>query len=749
MTSRIFRRTLAATLLVGASPLAIAQNADTAPATEAPDRLSTVIVSGVGPERETDEMIGNASAVTRGEIVERLQASLGNTLDSEPGVSTTHFGQAASRPVLRGLGAERVLVLTNGIGVIDASAASPDHQVAGDGIDAEKIEILRGPAALAYGGQAIGGVVNVIDGLIVEDLPEEPFSGEAYGAYNSVNDGQEGAIKGRFSTGPFVLSLSASARDFDNYDIPGFAESARLRALEALEGDDHYDEDEHDEEEDHDEHDHEEHEDEEVRDTLENSFVETESFAGGLSWVGDGAFAGIAVRRQTSSYGLPGHSHAHEHGHEDEHDHEEGEDHEEDHDDDHDEEHEEGEEGEENPFIDLEQTRYDFRAGADLNVGPFTRIAGNISIADYEHTEFEAPGEPGTKYESDGAEGRVELGTGFGDWEGAVGVQILDKSLDAFGDEAFITKTDTMSTGVFLYQTREWANGFGIEGGLRYDSTELDNIVAGSREDDLFSGSFGAHQHWENGWFVGGQISLTERAPNESELFADGAHLATEQYEVGDTTLDKERGLNLEGTIRWRGDTGFGFGANLFHTEFDGFIYLTPGLTLDEDGDLLDEIDELPVYVFVQEDTSFTGGEIYVDYVLSEGPLGADWRAEANVDFVSSDIDDGGNLPLLPPTTFNASLDGDWGLWKAGASVTVAADQDETGVGELQTDGYTTLDLRGALSLADLGVGREGTEFFLEARNVTDEEVRYATSVLKDTVPAPGRNFRGGVRIVF
>ena len=81
--------------------------------------------------------------------------------------------------------------------------------------------------------------------------------------------------------------------------------------------------------------------------------------------------------------------------------------------------------------------------------------------------------------------------------------------------------------------------------------------------------------------------------------------------------------------------------------------------------------------------------------------------------------------------------------------MTVAADQDDTGIGELPTDGYTTLDLRGALSLAELGFGSEGTELFLDVRNVTDEEVRYASSVLKDTVPAPGRNFRGGVRIVF
>jgi iron complex outermembrane receptor protein len=742
MTSRNLRRTLAATLLVGTSPLAFAQTDNTSPEPDVPARLSTVIVSGVGPQRETDEMIGNASAVSRDEIVETLQASLGNTLDSEPGVSTTHFGQAASRPVLRGLGAERVLVLTNGIGVIDASAASPDHQVAGDGIDAEKIEILRGPAALAYGGQAIGGVVNVIDGLIAEDLPDEPVSGEAFGALNSVNEGEEGAVKGKFTTGPFVLSLSASARNFDDYDIPGFAESARLRGLE---GEEHHDDEEHhdEEEHEHEDHDHDDHEDGEIRDTLENSFVETESLAAGFSWVGDNAFAGLAVRRQTSLYGLPGHSHAHEHGHEEDEEHEDEHHDEEDHDEDeHD--HKEGEE--ELPFIDLKQTRYDFRAGAELDIGPFTRIAGNISVADYEHVEFEAPGEPGTRYESDGAEGRMELGTLIGAWEGAVGLQALDKSLDAFGDEAFITNTDTRSTGVFAYQTREWDSGFGVEGGLRYDSTELDNVNFGSREFDLFSGSFGLHQHWESGLFLGAQTSLTERAPNESELFADGAHLATEQYEVGDRSLDKERGLNLEATMRWRGDA-LGFGANLFHTDFDGFIYLKPGTVLD--GVLVDEVDELPVYLFTQEDASFTGGEIYADYRWTSGLFGADWRAEGSVDFVEGEADGGENLPLLPPLTFNASLDGDWEMWRAGASLTMADSQTDTGEGELKTDGYTTLDLRGGLKLDAFGLGQPGTEAFLEVRNVTDEEVRYATSVLKDTVPAPGRNVRGGVRLVF
>ena len=720
MFSRNLRRTLAATLIAGASPIALAHAQDAeAPGEDAPETLTTVIVTGVGPQRETGEMIGNATAVTRDQLVRNLQASLGNSLDSQPGVSTTHFGQAASRPVLRGLGAERVLVLTNGIGVIDASAASPDHQVAGDGIDADKIEILRGPAALAYGGQAIGGVVNVIDGLIGEDLPEQAVSGEAYGALNSVNDnGEEGALKTRFSSGPFVLALSASARDFGDYDIPGFAESSRLRASEAHE--------EEEQGEDHEEH-------EEIRDTLENSFVETSTLAAGFSWVGDKAFAGIAVRRQESAYGLPGHEHAHEH---EEEEHEGGE-----------EEHEEEEHGEELPFIDLEQTRIDLRAGADLPGGPFTRIAGSLSFADYEHTEFEAPGEPGTVYESDGTEGRIELGTAVAGLEGAVGLQVLDKTLDAFGDEAFITRTGTVSAGLFTYQTREWDDGFGIEGGLRYDLTELDNVNAGIKSFDLFSGAFGLHKHWESGWFVGGQMSLTERAPNESELFADGAHLATSQYEVGDASLEKERGLNLEGTLRWRGD-GFAIGANLFHAHFDGFIYLSPGMVV-ADGASMDEADGLPVYLFTQEDADFTGGEIYAGYELNDGPLGAGWTSRASIDFVSAELDGGGNVPLIPPLTFNASLDGDWGLVSAGASLTVAGDQDDPGEGELATDGYTTLDLRTAFSLAGTGFGHEGTELFLEARNVTDEEVRYATSVLKDTVPAPGRNIRGGVRVVF
>ncbi|MEM1149508.1 MAG: TonB-dependent receptor [Pseudomonadota bacterium] len=677
---------------------------------QAQERLDTVLVTTVGPERSADELIGNATAIDREDIVERLTSSLGDTLESQPGVASSSFGQGASRPVLRGLGAERVQVLTNGIGVIDASAASPDHQVTADGIDAQRIEILRGPAALAYGGQAIGGVVNVIDGLIAEELPEKPFNGEGFAAYNSVNEGTE--LAGRFqgAAGPFVLTLSASGRDFDNYDIPDFAESAFLMAAE---------EEEHDEGE--------EHEEEEQRGTQENSFVETQTLAAGLSWVGESGFFGVAIRQQTAEYGLPG---GHEHGEGEE---GEGEG--------------EEEEEEENPFIDLEQTRIDLRGGIALYAGILTGVSGTFAIVDYEHTEFEAPGEAGTVFANEGVEGRVELDHEIAGFQGAVGFQFITTDFSAIGEEAFVTPTDSESFGIFLFETREWDSGVGMEAGLRFETVERDNISGASADFDLVSASAGLQQQLNDNAFIGAQVAYTERAPNESELFADGPHLATNQFEVGDINLDKEIGLNLEGTARWTGDT-LELGVNVFATSFDGFIFLTPGQTL-EDGMLVSEADGLPVFIFEQEDASFFGMELYGDVAIEDGPLGADWEFGASLDFVEAELDGGGNVPLVPPTTVHSFASAEWGAFEIGAAMTHATDQDDPGEAQFPTEGYTTFDLRAEVDVSDFGIGSDGTEVFIEARNITDEEVRFATSVLKDVAPQPGQNIRVGVRAVF
>ncbi len=714
------KRTLLMTALSGHLFTALAFAEETDPRrVEAP-----IIVTAPGPERSSDELIGNSTALDRAEIISQLSSTLGDTLSGEPGVSSTFFGQGASRPVLRGLGAERVQVLTNGIGVIDVSAASPDHQVTADGIDADKIEILRGPAALTYGGQAIGGVVNVIDGLIAESLPDRPVTGEAYGAYNSVNEGTEIGARAAFAAGPLLVSLSASQRNFGDFDIPGFAESRQLRHLEEQEG-----EHDHDEDEDHEDEDH----DDEERGTLGNSFLDTQTFGGGVSWVGDRGFAGFAVRRQASEYGLPGaHAHA-EHGDED-------------HDD---EEHDEGEhdEGEESPFIDLEQTRFDFRAGINFDGPVLNALTGTLSYSDYKHIEFEAPGEAGSIYETNGLEGRLELDHAIAGFEGAFGFQFADKSLDASGAEAFISPTDTASWALFLYETREWGSGFGVEGGVRIESVEHDNVIGGKADFDLFSASAGLHQHLAGGWFAGAQLSYTERAPNEAELFAFGPHLATQQFEVGDIGLGKESGLNLEGTLRWRGDNA-SMGINLFRTGFSDFIFLTPGVIL-EDANLVSEEDGLPVFVFTQDDATFHGGEIYGEYYLYRGPIGADWTFRTGLDYVRAEFDSNGDVAFVPPLRVTAGAKASWGGVEVGADIEWADNQKHVSDGRLGTSDYTLVNLRSAVNLSEIGFGNEGTQVFLEVRNAGDEEARLATSVLRDTVPLPGRNVRAGLRVTF
>ncbi|MBY0564867.1 MAG: TonB-dependent receptor [Hyphomonadaceae bacterium] len=205
------------------------------------------------------ESLQGAAILHREDVIATLSGGLGDTLDRQPGISTTFFGAAASRPIIRGLGEDRVRVLQNGIGTIDASTASPDHAVTSDGLDAERIEVLRGAAALAYGGNAIGGVVNVIDQSIpTRAIDGLRFSGLA--AYSTVDGGRHGAANIGVGAGDVAFDLSVAARETDSYDTPDG---------EAL-----------------------------------NQFTSHRSYSGGAALVGEWGFSGLAVKRVEDEYGL-------------------------------------------------------------------------------------------------------------------------------------------------------------------------------------------------------------------------------------------------------------------------------------------------------------------------------------------------------------------------------------------------------------------------------------------------------------
>lgn len=652
------------------------------------------------------ESLQGADILRREDIVEDLQGGLGDTLDAQPGVATTFFGAGASRPIIRGLGEDRVRVLQNGIGAIDASTASPDHAVTSDGLDAERIEILRGAAALAYGGNAVGGVVNVID----QSIPTRAIDGVAFeglAAYSTVNEGVQGAGYLGLGAGPWALSLSASTRETDDYEIPGLAEA-------------HHDEEEEEEE-----------EHEEVAGVAPNSWTDYRTYSAGGSFVQDWGFLGLAVKRMETDYGLPGHEHAHE---------------------------EEEAEEEAGPHIELEQTRIEARGDARIDMGPFNRIDFGAQRSEYEHTEFEAGGEPGTRFTSEGWEGRVEAHHGGDSLRGAIGVQVSDVDFAAEGEEAFITPTNTQDMGLFVverWDTGEW----GFEGGLRFERRELDNEGAGAREFDNVSGSFGAFVRPADGWFIGATIARTERAPTAFELFSFGPHLATANFEIGDPTLDQEIANSFEVSTRY--DNGrFAVEFNLFAVGFEDYIALvdrgdvfwldeeteTSGFAPTPDDPSIPEGAEvLPVFTFIQQDATFIGGELAARARLFEaGPFTV--FGDAALDIVNAGFDGGGDVPRIPPRSLTVGLEAESAYWGARIEVVDTAEQERLAAFETPTDGFTFLNA--GLSYRPFGESNR-LVLRLDGRNLTDEEGRVHASFLKDDLPLPGRNVRFVVTTAF
>jgi len=656
---------------------------------------STQALAQQRPGRVVDEVVITAapyaisldSATTSVDILKREAldqapaGGLGDVLSGMAGVRSTFFGPGASRPVIRGLSGPRVLVLSNGLGQVDASALSPDHAVATDPQEAERIEVLRGPSALAYGGSAIGGVVNVIDGRI-PTAKVDGVSGRLNASGSSVDNGWivGGAL--RAGLGDWVVTVDGVRRESDDYEVPTFPESRRQLEADGEEFPGKIDS------------------------KVENTFANLSSYGAGLSYVGEQGYVGFSVKRTDTDYGVPGHAHEEEEPLPGAPDAEEG-----------------------VVTIDLEQTRYDFRAEYNADLGPFEKVRFGAGYADYTHTELDN-GVPATRFLSDGWEGRLELvQPNRNGWQGAVGVQGLWRDFEAIGDEAFVPPTKTKEWGVFTLQRFD-RESWGLEGGLRIETRELDSTV-GSRDFTGVSASAGAFIRPAQGWFVSLSGSRTERAPAQEELFANGPHPATRSFEVGDPTLDSEISWSADLTVHYRSDR-VEVDAHAFTVRYDGFIDLRPTGVDDADS-------ELPIFQFLQTDADFYGFEIDASYRLWEDG-DRSFRVEATADWVHGKSDFGPPARIPPwSVTGRGVFEGGW--WSGTVEVRHLADQDRVAQFELPTDDYTFL----SASLTVRPLKDRDFRVFIEGRNLGDVEAREHASFLKELAPLPGRNVRMGV----
>ncbi len=645
-----------------------------------------IIVTASPLSRSLDEAITGQSVLSGDALQDRLAGTIGETLKLEPGVSSTSFGAGASRPIIRGQGGDRVRILTNGIGSIDASSASPDHAVAVEPAQAERIEVLRGAALLRYGSSGAGGVVNTIDGRIPDDFPDGQTDVSLRLGASSVDAGSEAAISLDQRVGNFVLHLDGTRREAQDYRIPVEGESRILLAEEGEEVP----------------------EDFEDNRRLENSFARSNSLTGGLSYIGDKGFIGFAVHDFNSTYGVPG-------GHGDEGEEEGAE--------------EEEEEG--GVSIELDQQRIDFNAGWDFD-GPIERVQAFGGFADYRHTEFEGNGEVGTVFSNEGYEIRVEAiqsekELSIGNWRAAHGVQYRERDFSAIGEEAFVPPTLTKQLGAYTFHELEIGDGH-IEAAARYERTDQENNASTSeRNFDLFSVSGGGDVHLTEAVRIGGTVFRTERAPTTEELFSNGPHLATSQFELGDETLGKEIATGIEGAIRHRED-GHNITLNVFYTDYSDYIFETQ-TALEEDG--------LPVFQYVAENAEFYGFEAVGQTEVTQ--LGAfDISADALVEYVRAKTETG-NLPRIPPLSVLSGIEAESDRLRLRAEWEHVTAANDLAAFELPTDSHNLIN---AFLTWKAPVDAQNVELRVSVLNIFDAEARQHTSFLKDLVPLPGRNIR-------
>lgn len=625
-------------------------------------------------------------------------ATIGEALSQQVGVYSNQFGPGASRPVIRGQDGARVKVLDNASETMDVSTLSPDHAVTVDPILAKQVEIIRGPSTLLYGAGTVGGLVNVTDSKIPTQMPEGGYEGQVGLRYNTGSDEKLAAAGVTVGLGDQVaLRVEGLKRDANNYIAPDYV-----------------------------------HEGERER-RVDNTFAKSDNVSVGLSWIYDRGFTGVSYTNRQDQYGLPGHSHEYESchphgthlhcgghdGHDDEHDHD-GHDHDEDgHD-------------HAGPWVDLKSERYDFRTELDDPFAGFKKLRAQASYTDYKHDEIEE-GEAATTFKSRGYDARLELvHQPIGMWEGVLGTQFGRQKLDITGEESiFAGPSTTDKWSVFALEHTQWKDVH-FEVAARFDQQQID-IDSSQKDynDHTFSYSGAANWLFAPNYKLSLVASHQERMPLAQELYANGKHLATNTYEIGNENLNPEKSNNIELGFHYDTDK-LNYHVHVFHNWFDDYIYART----------LDRYENFRLVQYTQDEARFYGVEGEISYQLSPR-----YKTTLFGDYVRGKIDAEGDAPRMPGGRLGTRFDADFGDGFSGmAEYYHVFNQDKIAAYEAETDGYNMVNL--GVAYAARVSDKTDYRVYLKANNLLDETVYNHASFLSN-IPQVGRNFTLGIDFSF
>ncbi len=653
--------------------------------------LDTVVITG-NPLGST-QMAAPVSVLSGDALVLRRGSSLGETLAGLPGVSSTYFGPNANRPVIRGLDGDRVRILSNAGASIDASSLSFDHAVPIDPLIVDRIEVLRGPGALFYGGSAVGGVVNALDNRIPR-APLMGLSGVAEVRLGGANRERSGAALIETGNGPFALHADVFGRDTSSLRVPRYTpvedgepqgRSRRVR----------------------------------------NSASETRGGSlGGSLFFGEAGRTGrigLAVDTYDSDYGVTAEPDVtiklkRDHvgfaselkglggplqalrlnaNHTD-YQHKEI-------------------EGSGDVGTVFSSEGYDVRIEAEhAPIGPLRGVIG----VQHEDVDFSALGEeafvPGTRTRKTGLFALEEL-----PWSGgtlSLGARVDRVNVDSDGDA----------------DPAEPKFGASVDRRFTLRSFSLANVYP-----------------LTPAWSVSGTLSSTERAPTYFELYANGVHAATGSYEQGNPALSNERATHIDLAVEWKTQTDR-LRLGMFNTRFSRFISLdATGEQVDKSGAVVADgtPDSVPLYRFSAVRARLHGVEIEGRKRLADLP----WTLDVTSKFDATRATNrttGEPLPRVAPWRLNLGLDASRGPWGARIEVDHSARQGKVPDTDTPTDRYTIVNLslskRFSLSDAD-------AIWFVKLTNLGNELAYSASTIdtLRGLSPLPGRAVKVGMRVSF
>lgn len=688
----------AASALCAAAAPVFAQS-PTPPASELPE----VTVTGSPLGSGLFELVQPAELLTGRRLDQLRSGSLGATLESLPGMSASSFGPGASRPIIRGLDGDRVRILQNGVGTLDASSLSNDHAVPYDPLGAERIEVVRGPAAVLYGGNAVGGVVNIIDNRI----PDQPISGFAgRGELAAGGAARERSVAGlvEAGNGAFALHADGFARQAGELRIPGFARSARQRAIDGAGI-------------------------AQPQGTLPNSSARSEGGAIGASATWQSGYAGLSYRSQGSNYGSVAEQAVRIDMQSDRWDFA-------------------GEVRDLSPLV----SAVKFKLGATDYVH---RELDNGATA----TTFRNKGYDSRVELVHGKLGPFKgtFGLSLSNFDfSATGAEAFVPATNTDAKGAFLYEELQLERWKFSVGARGDRTRVGSGGGGPIDpATGLQRFdPAISRSFSMRSGSIGALYGFDKDLVLAVNATSTQRAPTYYELFANGPHAATGAYEVGDATLAREQSRGIDASLRWkRGPNAASL--SMFRQKFRNFVTAfgtgnTRGADgepnpADLDGDgVADGSGEevMPEFQYRAVPARFTGFEASGRMRVYErtGTLDVELRGER---VRAVDTSTGAALPRIAPTRVSMAIDYAFDRFGARMDVIRASAQNRVAAGELPTDGYTLVNAYLGYRFRLEGAALEA---FARVNNLFDREIRYHSSMVKDLAPQGGRAVLLGLR---